>query len=95
MNESPVNRYTEEINNIAQKFGVIRLRIFGSQASGKTTDSSDVDFLVAFEPGRDLFDLIGLKQELEALLKHPVDVVEEEGLSPYLRKRILQEARPL
>lgn len=95
MNESLISRYAEEINHIARKFGVVRLRIFGSQSSGKATDASDVDFLVDFEPGRDLFDLIGLKQDLETLLKRPVDVVEEEGLSPYLRKRILQEARPL
>lgn len=95
MNESLLSRYAEEINSIARKYGVVRLRIFGSQASGKTTGPSDVDFLVDFEPGRDLFDLIGLKQDLETLLKRPVDVVEEEGLSPYLRERILQEARLL
>ena len=95
MNENLIGRYADEINIIAQRYGVVRLRVFGSYALGKAKESSDLDFLVDFEPGRDLFDLVGLKQDLEALLGCHVDVVEEEGLSPYLRERILQEARPL
>jgi len=95
MNDSLIKRYADEINRIARKHGAVRLRVFGSHASGKTTEASDLDLLVDFEPGRDLLDLVGLKQELEALLGQKVDVVEEEGLSPYLREKIIQEARPL
>ncbi|CAN5858585.1 hypothetical protein BH24DEI2_BH24DEI2_23290 [soil metagenome] len=51
--------------------------------------------LIQLAPGRDLLDLIGFKQALEAVLDVRVDVVTEQGLSPYLRKHILQEARPL
>ena len=40
--------------------------------------NSDIDFLVEFEEGRSLFDLIRLKQELEALLGKSVDVVTEK-----------------
>ncbi len=90
-----VTRHADDIRRIARRHGVVRLRVFGSRATGNASESSDVDLLVNLEPGRDLLDLVGLKQDLEALLRRRVDVVEEEGLSPYLRDRILQEAEPL
>jgi predicted nucleotidyltransferase len=62
---------------------------------GDETASSDPDLLVDLEPGRDLLDLIGLKQELEPYLGISVDVLTEQGMSPYLRSRIFEEARPL
>ncbi|MFN8625541.1 MAG: nucleotidyltransferase family protein [Candidatus Binatia bacterium] len=85
----------EEIRQIARQHGARRIRVFGSRARGDAGASSDVDLLVELESGRDLLDLVALKQDLEALLGCPVDVVEEEGLSPYLRERVLAEARSL
>ena len=84
-----------DIKEIAGQFGAANLRVFGSFANGSATGNSDLDLLVEFEPGRDLLDLIGLKQALERRLGIHVDVVTEGGLSPYLRERILNEARPL
>jgi predicted nucleotidyltransferase len=95
MSEDPTATHAEEIRRIARKHGATRIRIFGSHARASASEGSDVDFLVVLEPGRDLLDLVALKQDLETLLGLPVDVAEEEGLSPYLRDRILQEARPV
>jgi len=95
MNSKLIEKYSEDIRRIARNHGAKRLRIFGSQATGTATDSSDLDLLVEFDPGRDLLDLIGLKQDLEELLGFKVDVMTEGSLSPYLRDRILEEARPL
>jgi predicted nucleotidyltransferase len=50
---------------------------------------------VDLKPACDLLDLAGFKLDLEEALGCEVDVVTEAGLSPYLRKRILAEARPL
>ncbi|MBI4587369.1 MAG: nucleotidyltransferase family protein [Candidatus Rokubacteria bacterium] len=84
-----------EIRRIARAHGVVRLRVFGSRASGAARESSDLDLLVGLRPGRDLLDLIGFKLDVEELLGCRVDVVTEGGLSPYLRDRILREAKPL
>ncbi len=84
-----------DIKTIARRHGAENLRVFGSFAKGVETASSDLDLLVDFEPGRDLLDLVGLKQDLEERLGLRVDVVTEQGMSPYLRSRILEEARPL
>lgn len=56
--------------------------IFGSVARGDATPSSDIDFLVEFEEGSSLFDLLHLTDELEKLLRCPVDVVSARGLKP-------------
>lgn len=64
-------------------------------AKGTATPSSDIDLLVDLAPGRDLFDLIGMKQEIEALTGLRVDIVTERSLSKHLREKILHEARPL
>jgi predicted nucleotidyltransferase len=95
MGEDLTERHADEIRQLARKHGVVRLRVFGSSATGAANKSSDLDLLIRFEPGRDLLDLVGLKQDLEELLGRQVDVVEEEALSPYIRDKVLQEARPL
>jgi len=87
--------YREDIRRLAESHGATRVRVFGSHATGHATTRSDLDLLVELEPGRDLLDLVAVKQDLEALLGCPVDVVTEKSLSPYLRERILEEARPL
>jgi uncharacterized protein len=71
------------------------VRIFGSRARGDARSDSDLDLLVTLEPGRSLFDLTAIKQDLEDLLHFAVDVVTEAGLSPYRRDRVFAEARPL
>jgi predicted nucleotidyltransferase len=95
MGENLTEGHAEEIRQLARRHGVVRLRVFGSSATGAANETSDLDLLIRFEPGRDLLDLVGLKQDLEELLGTQVDVVEEEALSPYIRDKVLQEARPL
>ena len=75
----------------ASAFGV-SVKVFGSHLRGDATLGSDLDLPIKLEPGRDLLDLIGFKQTLESALGIKVDVVTEQGLSPHLRERILQEA---
>ena len=83
------------IRKIAQAHGAMRVRVFGSHASGAATSTSDLDLLVRLKSNRDLLDLVELKLELEDLLGCEVDVLTEDGLSPYLRHRILRQAKPL
>lgn len=87
--------FAQEVRTLASQFGATNLRVFGSYARGAAKANSDLDLLVDLEPGHDLFDLIGLKQELESLLGIRVDVVTTQGLSPYLRTSVLKEARQI
>lgn len=84
-----------ELIALAARHKAENLRVFGSVARGEAREDSDIDLLVHFRPGASLFDLMDLKEESEALLGIAVDVVSDRGLSPYLARRILDEARPL
>ena len=85
----------EAILAIASRNGAERVRLFGSAARGAVTTASDVDFLVHMRPGRTLFDLVHLCDDLEQLLGCRVDVVVEGGESPHMKERIHAEAVPL
>jgi uncharacterized protein len=87
-----LNKHRDAILRLAAAHGARNVRVFGSVARGTASETSDLDLLVAMEPGRSLLDLVALNQDLEDVLGRPVDVVTEGGLSPYLRDRILAEA---
>lgn len=70
------------------------IAIFGSVARGDDHDLSDADFLVDFEPGSSLFDLLHLQDELSQLLGFPVDVVSRRALKDR-DDHIRREAVPL
>jgi len=84
-----------ELERICAKNDVARLRVFGSVARGTDTPDSDIDLLVEFVSPKGLLDLIGLEQELADFLGRKVDLLTPASLSPYLRERILAEARVL
>lgn len=69
-----------EITELARRHRGRSVSVFGSAARGEETLGSYVDFLVEFEPGSSLFDLLRLQEALEALLGRSVDVVSAGGL---------------
>jgi predicted nucleotidyltransferase len=85
----------EEVLRLAAQHGSHNLRVFGSVARGEANESSDLDLLVAWEPGRSLLDHAGLVQDLQQLLGIKVHVGTEKSLHWYVRDRILREATVL
>jgi len=64
--------------------------LFGSYAKGGNIDKSDVDVFVKLEPLK-MFDLIGIKNDLEKLLKKKVDIIAlRNSMNSYLRNEIDQ-----
>ncbi len=90
-----LNAQREKIFDAAQRHGAFNIRVFGSVARGDAQEASDMDFLVDFETGRSLFDLVHLVDELETILGVHVDVVTPEELRPRNRDQIMAESRPL
>lgn len=66
--------------------------IFGSFARGEESESSDIDILVDFREGADLFDFVGLSLFLEEKLQRPVDIVPADTIKTEIRNTILKEA---
>ena len=76
----------------AKRHGASDIRIFGSVARGDANESSDVDFVARFEPGRSLFDQGGLLMDLRELLGVRVDLVSEGALSGRFGQIVRSEA---
>lgn len=83
----------KQIKNILQKHDITRAGIFGSYARGDQKKSSDIDIII--KPAKNMgFGFAGLEIELSQKLKKKVDLVSYNGLSPYLKDKILsQEVR--
>lgn len=90
-----VDNQAQAIRRLARAHGIKRVRLFGSYATKTGKKTSDIDLLVDLQPKRDLLDLIEFQLDVGTLLKCKVDVVTQRALSPYLRERVLRQARPL
>jgi len=77
---------------LQQRFGVLRLALFGSRARDHARLDSDVDVLVAFDGPADSRRYFGLQFYLEDLLGCPVDLVTEQALRPQLRPFVERDA---
>ena len=79
---------TENLN----RYGIKKIGIFGSVALNSTSPACDIDVVVELEKP-DMFCLIGIKQDLEALLNMPVDIVRyRKSMNKYLKQRIDTDA---
>ena len=76
---------------ILENEGVVKAAVFGSYATGGAKQNSDVDLLVEFGSRISLFDLIGLKLELEKALEKKVDLLTYRSINHLLREIILNE----
>jgi predicted nucleotidyltransferase len=79
--------------SILKRYDVKKAAVFGSFARGEAKKRSDIDILIEFKnkSNKSLFDLVGLKLELEERLKKKVDLVEYSTIHPLLKDRILKE----
>ncbi len=85
----------KELAEFCRRNQIRRLALFGSVLREDFKPDSDVDVLVDFEPGAriGLFALIGMQEELAALLKRPVDLVPKRGLKHVIRDSVLASAQ--
>ena len=77
---------------ILARFKVKGIALFGSFTRGEQREINDIDVLVDFEEGADLFDLVGLGEFLETRLHHRVEVVSKRALREEIRQQVLKEA---
>ena len=77
-----LRRLKEEI---ATRYDVQEIGIFGSVARGEEDQKSDIDLLVEFGPDADLITFIGLWQYLEDVFGTKIDLVSKGGLRSEIR----------
>ncbi len=92
MNRTQILRVlAERQQEIAARYGVKRLALFGSAARDDLGASSDVDVLVEFASPATFGAYMDLKFYLEDLLGRPVDLVTDKALRDELRPTIEKE----
>ena len=90
-----VQENSERIRTIIARYPVRNVRVFGSAAHGDDLEGSDLDLLVDPTEQTTLYDLAGLKLELEALLGVGVDIATPGALRRGMAGRIADDLRPL
>src|SRR5215213_6630910 len=82
--------------DVCARYGIARLRVFGSVARGTASPDSDIDVLYELKPGRRLgWEIEQLADELTAVFGRPVDLVSPAALHRRLKDAVLSEARTL
>ncbi|MCX6033301.1 MAG: nucleotidyltransferase family protein [Chloroflexi bacterium] len=76
---------------LAERYKVRTLGVFGSFIHNGQRHGSDLDVLVEFDDPPGLLKLIELEDYLGVLLGVKVDLVTRDGLKPRIGRRILSE----
>lgn len=87
----------EMIYDIASRYNLKELSVFGSSIRDDFTESSDIDFVIVFKNSREisLFDLMDIQEYFEAKLSRKVDLVEPDGLRNPIRRKAILESKEI
>ena len=77
---------------LGERFGVVRLALFGSTARDSAKPGSDVDVLVGFDGPATPEAFFGVQFYLEDLFGCAIDLVTERALRPQLKPYVERDA---
>lgn len=74
--------------------GVAHAALFGSRARGDARPDSDTDIMIEIDPDAPVgvWEYVAIKEYIASLFEGPVDVVDREGLKPYVRPAAATDA---
>lgn len=89
----------DDLDAFCQKWRIRELALFGSVLREDFRPDSDIDVLVSFEAGApwDLWHVIEMQEELEAIFGRSVDLVDRDAVersdNPFRKRAILTRSR--
>ena len=99
---SAIAEHQAELATLCERFGIVRLEVFGSAASDEEFDprTSDLDFIVEFRADQDLGpwmeNYFAFREALVALFGYPVDLVMSSAMkNPYFIREANRSRRLL
>lgn len=94
MNREEILDRLRENEAALRKRGVAHAALFGSRARGDQLPESDTDIMIVFDPAARItvFDYAGLKEYIATLFDGRVDVVNRDGLKPYVKPAATTDA---
>ena len=89
-------RQLQELKPILkEKYKVQTIEIFGSYATSRQTQQSDIDLLVTYSETPDIVGVNNIKRFLRRKLGIKVDLVSKKYINPIIKDRVLKEAIPI
>ena len=77
---------------MAQRFGVVKIGLFGSYARGEADEDSDIDIAIEMAADqKNLHNFLAFKRHLEETFSKKVDIGIESSLKSEARKTIEKE----
>ena len=94
MNREEIIARLQENEATLRERGVAHAALFGSRARGDQRPESDTDIMIELDPTARItvFDYAGLKNCIADLFDGRVDVVNREGLKPYVKPAATSDA---
>jgi predicted nucleotidyltransferase len=94
MNREEIIARLRENEAALRRRGVAHAALFGSRARGDQGPASDTDIMIEFDPAARItvFDYAGLKDYIANLFDGRVDVVNRDGLKPYVKPAATADA---
>ena len=94
MNREQIIARLRENEVALRERGVAHAALFGSRARGEQRPDSDTDIMVEINPDAPVgvWEYAGIKTYIASLFEGPVDVVDREGLKPYVQPAATAEA---
>lgn len=79
-------------HEMAQRFGVVSIGLFGSYARGEAREDSDIDIAIELSPEKkSLSNFFGIRRYLEQQFGKTVDLGIESTLKPLAREMVAKE----
>jgi predicted nucleotidyltransferase len=79
-------------DEMAQRFGVVSVGLFGSYARGEACEDSDIDIAIELSPEKkSLSNFFGVRRYLEQQFGRTVDLGIESALKPFAREVVARE----
>lgn len=95
MNSVNKQKLFSEIVDFLKKHDATKIAVFGSYIRDEETPNSDIDVIIDFKKPMGLLKFVSIQQDLSDKIGIKVDLVTEDGISPYLIKSIRKEMRVL
>jgi hypothetical protein len=94
MNGQEIIAKLRENESALRARGVTHAALFGSRARGDNRRDSDADIMIEIDPDAPVgvYEYVRIKEYIASLFEGRVDVVDREGLKPYVRPAATADA---